>query len=210
MAHPGEPLPPAVPLRLTQAWRKPVSSGRSGDQRDGQSPGKCQLPGSLDEARGGGNGRAESPSDHHLKRPIPTPLQGRPPCLVCTCPRLAQLQGQREAGVSGVWRDGESRGELPAGAELALPVCFCLSPGGSQVLRKVMTTPQRPTHSSTPTASPQPLKPAPQARVVCSARASQPIPTEPRNPGRWCLGNPQPRPSWDEGDPRTPQPIPCP
>lgn len=103
------PLPRAVPLRLTQAWKKPVSSGRSGDQRDGQSLGKCQLPGSLDEARRGGNGRAESPSDHQLKRPIPTPLRGRPPCLACTCPQSAQLQAQREAGVSGVWRDGESQ-----------------------------------------------------------------------------------------------------
>lgn len=44
-----------------------------------------------------------------------------------------------------------------------------LSPGGSQVLRKVVTTPQSPTHPSTPTALPQPLKPAPQAlgAVLC-------------------------------------------
>lgn len=61
-------------------------------------------------------------------------------------------------------------GRVPVRTQTSSPSWpLFLSPGGSQVLRKVVTTPQSPTHPSTPTALPQPLKPAPQAlgAVLC-------------------------------------------
>ena len=111
MAHPGDP--PFPPLCLLGSLKP---GGNQSAQEGWETSGMVRARGNasslgawMKPVGGGGNGRAESPSDHQLKRPIPTPLQRRPPCLACTCPWSAQLQGQREAGVSGVWRDGESQ-----------------------------------------------------------------------------------------------------
>lgn len=98
-----------MPLRLTQAWRKPVSSGRLGAQRDGQSLGKCQLPGSLDEARRGAKGEQKALA---TTSPFPPLSRGDPPASRAHVPPphpSAQIQGERKAGVSWVWCRGESQ-----------------------------------------------------------------------------------------------------
>lgn len=112
-------------------------------------------------------------------------------------------------GSSGGGREEPKVGEFPSRVGLALLVYLCLSPGGSQVLRKVVTTPQSPTRPSTPTALPQPLKPAPQALAVSPPAPASRFQVKPKNLAGPMPGHLHPGPLCDSCDPGDPQPIPC-
>lgn len=104
-------------------------------------------------------------------------------------------------------------GRVPITSRTSSPgvslVYLCLSPGGSQVLRKVVTTPQSPTRPSTPTALPQPLKPAPQALAVSPPAPASQFQVEPKNLAGQCLVTSTQGLSGTQATLETPSPFPA-
>lgn len=164
---PPPPPPPAWSpqlLGLAQAWRKLLvlrkawePSGMVAAQGNGSSLGAWIKPVGV---RGRTEGPRHPPAEtsHCHRSPGATSFPRVHTYLISPAPG-------REAWGFQVWWGGRSRhGRAPSRSQTSSPsLPLCPSPSGSQVLRKVTATPQSPTHSSTPTALPQPLKQAPQA-----------------------------------------------
>lgn len=115
----------------------------------------------------------------------------------CDCPPAATSLPRGPAPGRETWgRLGGS--QLSQSAPLSVPRRFPSSEEGGG------HTP-RPTHSSTPTASPQPLKPAPQAPRARSARPGSQLHAEPENPA-WHSTQGLPE---TQGTPGTPSSFPA-